>query len=40
MERRFTSNLDDADALVYDIFHQKIQELIKNYGSQRMSKVI
>lgn len=32
-------NLNDADELMYEIFYQKILELIKNYGGQKMSKV-
>ena len=32
-------NSNDADELMYEIFYQKILELIKKYGSLKMSKV-
>ena len=32
-------NLNDADELMYKTFYQKILELIKKYGSHKMSKV-
>ena len=33
------SNFDKADELLYNVFYDKFHELIKKYGSKKMSKV-
>ena len=33
------SDFDKADELLYNVFYDKFHELIKKYGSKKMSKV-